>query len=141
MASLMRVVLMLILLVSPMVMMLPGCGGTAEGTISGGGDTAANVPPGEGADGPVSADPQQIVIDNFHYVPDTLTIPVGTKATWINHDDMPHTVTSTGKPRVLDSEALDTDDRFSHVFVEPGTYRYVCTVHPRMAGRIIVEER
>jgi plastocyanin len=141
MASLLRRVLVLILLMSPMVVMLPDYGGSARGTISGGAETAADAPPGEDAVRPASAEPKQISIDNFKYVPDTLTIPAGTKVTWTNHDDMPHTVTSTGKPRVLDSEALDTDDQFSHVFAEPGTYTYVCTVHPKMSGQVIVEKR
>jgi plastocyanin len=140
MASLMRRVLVLILLMGPMVVMLPGCGGSAEGTIPGGGDTAANAPPGEGAVRPASAEPKQISIDNFRYVPDTLTVPGGTKVTWTNHDDMPHTVTSTAKPKTLDSEVLDTDDQFSHVFTEPGTYTYRCTIHPKMAGQVIVEK-
>jgi plastocyanin len=141
MASSMRKVPVLILLVGPMVVMLAGCGGSAEGTIPGGGDTAANAPQGEGAVRTASVEPRQISIDNFRYVPDTLTVPAGTKVTWTNHDDMPHTVTSTGKPRVLDSDAMDTDDHFSHVFDEPGTYDYLCTVHPKMSGRVIVEKR
>ena len=37
--------------------------------------------------------------------------------------------------------ALDTDDQFSHVFAEPGTYAYLCTVHPKMSGQVIVEKR
>ncbi|MBV8677930.1 MAG: cupredoxin family copper-binding protein [Planctomycetaceae bacterium] len=141
MASLMRRVLVLILVMGPMVVMLPGCGGSAEGTIPGGSDMAASAPRGEGAVRPASAEPKQISIDNFRYVPDTLTVPAGTKVTWTNHDDMPHTVTSTGTPKALDSEALDTDEQFSHVFVEPGTYTYRCTVHPKMLGRVIVEKR
>src|SRR5512135_1574196 len=141
MVSLMRRIPVLILLMSPMVAMLPGCGGSAEGTIPRGGDTAADAPPGEGAVRPASAEPKQIAIDNFRYVPDTLTVPAGTKVTWTNHDDMPHTVTSIGKPKTLDSEALDTDEQFSHVFVEPGTYTYRCTVHPKMSGQVIVEKR
>ena len=141
MASPMRRVLVLILLMAPMVVMLPGCGGSAEGTIPAGGDTAADAPPGAGAVTPASAEPKQISIDNFRFVPDTLTVPAGTKVTWTNHDDMPHTVTSTSKPKTLDSDALDTDDQFSHVFAEPGTYDYLCTVHPKMAGQVIVEKR
>jgi plastocyanin len=42
---------------------------------------------------------------------------------------------------VSQSEALDTDARFSYVFTEPGTYDYLCTIHPKMAGRVIVEKR
>ena len=141
MASSMRKVPVLILLMSPMVVMLSGCDGSAEGTMPGGGDTAANAPASEGTGRTVSAEPKQISIDNFKYVPDTLTVPAGTKVTWTNHDDMPHTVTSTSKPRTLDSDALDTDGQFSHVFAEPGTYAYVCTVHPKMSGQVIVEKR
>jgi plastocyanin len=141
MASRMLKVLVLILLMGPMVVMLPGCGGRSEGTVPGGGDTAANAPPGEGAAMTVSAETKQISIDNFKYVPDTLTVAAGTKVTWTNHDDMPHTVTSTSKPKTLDSDALDTDEQFSHVFAEPGTYAYLCTVHPKMSGQVIVEKR
>jgi plastocyanin len=141
MTSLMRRLLLLILLLSPMVVMLPGCGGNAEGTNPAGGDAAANAPAGEGAGSTVSAEAKQISIDNFKYIPDTLTVPAGTKVTWTNHDDMPHTVTSTSKPKTLDSDALDTDDQFSHVFAEPGTYAYLCTVHPKMSGQVIVEKR
>jgi amicyanin len=140
MTSRMRRVLVLILLMGPVVVMLPGCSGRAEGPVPAGGDTAANVPPGGGAGAPGSLEPKQISIDNFKYVPDTLTVPAGTKVTWTNHDDMPHTVTSTGKPKVLDSTALDTDDQFSYVFTEPGTYDYLCTIHPKMAGQVIVEK-
>jgi plastocyanin len=141
MANRMRWVLTLILLMGSVVVLLPGCGGRADGTVPGGGDAEANALPDGGVGGPPSGEPKQISIDNFKYVPDTLTIPAGTKVTWTNHDDMPHTVTSTGKPKVLDSEALDTDDRFSHVFAEPGTYTYVCTIHPKMSGQVIVEKR
>src|SRR4029077_16358074 len=102
---------------------------------------AANAAPDGGAGSPKNAEPKQISIDNFKCVPDTLTVPAGTKVTWTNHDDMPHTVTSTGKPRTLDSDALDTDDQFSNVFAEPGTYTYLCTVHPKMSGQAIVEKR
>jgi plastocyanin len=85
------------------------------------------------------ADAKQIVIDNFTFDPPTLTIPPGTKVTWVNHDDVPHTATSTAKPKHFDSGTLDTDGKFSHVFSVPGTYEYFCAVHPKMTGRIIVK--
>jgi plastocyanin len=82
---------------------------------------------------------KQIVIDNFTFDPPTLTIPAGTEVTWVNHDDVPHTATSTAKPKQFDSGTLDTDGMFSHVFKGPGTYEYFCAVHPKMTGRIIVK--
>jgi plastocyanin len=86
-----------------------------------------------------SAAPNQVTIDNFAFSPQTLTVSVGTKVTWINRDDVPHTATSSVKPRVFDSKALDTDDKFSFVFTAPGTYPYFCEVHPHMTGEIVVK--
>jgi plastocyanin len=81
---------------------------------------------------------QEIKIDDFRFVPGTLTIPIGTTGTWINDDGEPHTVTSSDDPRRFRSAALDTGDRFSFTFSEAGTYAYFCSVHPHMTGKIIV---
>jgi plastocyanin len=83
--------------------------------------------------------PNQVVIDNFAFKPATLTVTVGTRVTWLNRDDVPHTATSTTKPRHFDSGTLDTDDSFPYVFTKPGTYKYFCAVHPHMTGQIIVK--
>src|ERR1700730_2660175 len=56
-----------------------------------------------------SASPYQITIDNFAFNPQKLTVPIGAKVTWVNRDDVPHTATSTKKPRLFDSKTLDTD--------------------------------
>jgi plastocyanin len=82
---------------------------------------------------------QEVKIDNFTFDPPTLTIAAGTKVTWVNRDDVPHTATSTAKPKRFNSGTLDTDQQFSHVFTESGTYDYFCAVHPKMTGRIIVK--
>jgi plastocyanin len=81
----------------------------------------------------------QVVIDNFAFSPRELTVVPGTRVTWVNHDDVPHTATSTVRPRAFDSGALDTDKTFSFVFKNPGTYEYFCAVHPNMTGRVIVK--
>jgi amicyanin len=65
-----------------------------------------------------------------------LTVPVGTTVTWINHDDDPHTVTSTDN--VFRSPGLDTDETWAYTFTRPGTYEYYCTLHPLMTGKVIV---
>jgi amicyanin len=68
-----------------------------------------------------------------------LTVAVGTRVTWTNRDDVPHTVTSSSKPRALDSPTLDTDQTFSHIFSTPGTFEYYCAVHPKMTGKVVVK--
>lgn len=80
-----------------------------------------------------------VAIDNFAFAPAAITVAVGTKVTWTNHDDEVHTVTSSDNPQLFKSEGLDTDDTFSFTFTKPGTYKYFCSIHPRMVGTVIVE--
>jgi plastocyanin len=80
----------------------------------------------------------QITIDNFSFAPPTLTVAAGTEVTWVNHDDIPHTVVSEDKT-TFKSRALDTDEKFSFTFSKPGTYTYFCSIHPKMTAKIIVQ--
>jgi plastocyanin len=82
--------------------------------------------------------PLAIAIDNFTFAPASVQIAAGTKVTWTNKDDVPHTVVSEDQ-KTFKSKALDTDDQFSFIFNQPGTYKYFCTVHPKMTGEIVVK--
>jgi plastocyanin len=79
----------------------------------------------------------QVVIENFSFAPATLTVKAGTKVTWINRDDVPHTVDENDKR--FKSGPMDTDDQFSYTFSDPGTFNYFCALHPKMTGQIIVQ--
>jgi amicyanin len=85
-----------------------------------------------------SSDQHQIKIDNFSFAPTTLTIPAGTSVTWVNQDDVPHNIVSS-EGKTLKSPVLDTDQKFSYTFTQPGTYAYFCGIHPRMTGKVIVQ--
>ncbi len=80
---------------------------------------------------------QQVQIDNFSFVPQTVTVKAGTTVTWVNRDDVPHTVVSTEKE--FRSQVLDTDGTYTHTFTAPGSFDYYCSVHPHMKGKVIVE--
>jgi plastocyanin len=80
----------------------------------------------------------QVKIDNFTFAPVALTIPVGTTVQWVNRDDIPHTVVSDDKSTIK-SKPLDTDDQFSYTFMKAGTYSYFCSIHPKMAGKVVVQ--
>ncbi|MBV8775852.1 MAG: cupredoxin family copper-binding protein [Alphaproteobacteria bacterium] len=86
-----------------------------------------------------AAAPDAVTIDNFTFAPATLTVTAGTKVTWTNKDEEPHTVVSADGGKTFKSEALDTDDKFSFTFAKPGTYKYFCSIHPHMTGLIIVK--
>ncbi len=79
----------------------------------------------------------EVKVDNFSFAPGTLTVAAGTKVTWTNHDDIPHTIVSTDG--VFKSKVLDTDDKFSFVFTKAGTYPYFCSLHSKMTGKIVVQ--
>jgi plastocyanin len=79
----------------------------------------------------------QVKIDNFSFIPQEITVAAGTKITWTNQDDIPHTVTSTSE--AFKSKALDTDDKYSFTFDKPGTYEYYCSIHPKMTAKVIVK--
>src|ERR1700735_4657918 len=79
----------------------------------------------------------EIKIDNFSFAPGTFTVAAGTTVTWINHDDIPHTVVSTDG--VFKSKVMDTDEKFSYTFAKAGTYSYYCTIHPKMTGQVVVQ--
>jgi plastocyanin len=79
----------------------------------------------------------EVNIDNFSFSPKELTVSPGTKVTWANHDDIPHTVVATEKQ--FASSVLDTDQSFSFMFKTPGVYDYYCSIHTHMVGKIIVK--
>jgi plastocyanin len=114
------------------------CGGAAlwaSGAFSG----AAGPPAAAAQMGASPATPSpQVMIENFTFTPDVLTVPVGTEVVWMNQDDTPHTVTSDDKTTFA-SSLLDTADTFSHRFDEAGTFSYFCSVHPFMTAKVVVQ--
>ena len=109
---------------------LVGCGGDTPSRQD---TTAPDGPP------PAAEATASVTIDQFAYSPRELTVTAGTRVTWVNRDDVPHTVTSTEKPRRFSSGTLDTDEQFAHLFTAPGTYEYYCAVHPKMTAKVIVK--
>ncbi len=81
----------------------------------------------------------EVKIDNFSFGSAALTVPVGTAVTWINRDDIPHTVVSTDDPKAFKSKVLDTNEKFFFTFSKAGTYPYFCSIHPKMTGKVIVQ--
>jgi plastocyanin len=79
----------------------------------------------------------KVQIDQYAFLPQRITVKPGTTVTWTNDDDDSHTVASSSK--LFKSKALDTGDKFSFTFTTPGTYAYICSVHPYMTGTIVVE--
>ncbi|HZW97105.1 MAG TPA: cupredoxin family copper-binding protein [Candidatus Eremiobacteraceae bacterium] len=86
---------------------------------------------------PVDASSVEVKIDNFSFTPPSLKVRVGTQITWTNRDDIPHTVVEEEK--IFRSKVLDTDEKFAFTPTKPGTYKYYCSIHPKMTAKVVVE--
>lgn len=78
-----------------------------------------------------------VTIKNFDFSPMALTVPVGTTVVWKNLDGEPHTVVSLDG--LFRSPALDQGDSYSFTFTKAGTFKYLCTIHPRMMATVTVK--
>ena len=78
-----------------------------------------------------------IRIDNFAFTPAAIVVPRGMAVTWTNQDDIPHLVVAGDHG--FRSPPLDTGDRFSHVYADPGDHPYFCGLHPKMVGTVTVK--
>lgn len=81
-----------------------------------------------------------ILIKNFVFSPETLTVRTGTTVTWTNQDTAPHQIASdAGAPVAFSSGPLSTGATYQFTFTSPGTYPYHCSIHPTMKAAIMVQ--
>jgi len=91
--------------------------------------------------GPVAASQaagKTVTLRNIAFAPKNLSVARSTTVTFVWRDDSTaHNVVSKGAKRFTSIGVRSTGSR-SRRFTKAGTYRYVCTLHPGMAGRITV---
>jgi amicyanin len=75
-------------------------------------------------------------ITNFAFTPANLTVKVGDTVTWTNHDEEPHTVVANDGS--FHSPGLDANGTYSFTFTSPGSFDYICSIHPFMRGTVVV---
>jgi plastocyanin len=144
----MRRLLALLLALAALAVVAAGCGGDdddgGDGGNGGGNTPAAEEPEaptaedgggGSGGTGPGT----QVSMKDIKFNPGTVTIKPGGKVTWTNDDSVGHDVTAddfeSGGPGEMQGGST-----YSHVFKKPGTYDYVCSVHPGMKGTVKVSK-
>jgi plastocyanin len=79
---------------------------------------------------------QSVSIVDFAFKPGSITVNTGDTVQWTNNGKVPegHDVTGDG----LDSGRLKSGDTYSHTFNAPGTFSYICSIHPSMKGTVKV---
>jgi plastocyanin len=128
------------------VLALAACGDDDSATpATPGGVATDDAATGDDGEGDGSADGETVTIQTFQFQPDPITVPAGTTITFVNEDNIDHTVTAGTRddptPEVFDGQLPEQGATFELTLDEPGTYDYFCTVHsgPGMTGVITVE--
>jgi len=76
----------------------------------------------------------EVVAKDLRFQPPAIQVPPGTEVTWRFDDgSVPHNVKGDGF--VSQNQTKGT---FAHRFARSGEYRYTCTLHAGMDGRVVV---
>jgi len=95
--------------------------------------------PGTTVAGATANGSQAISIKDFSFTPASLSIRPGDSVTWTNADGAAHSIKSADQ--IFDSpDQIDPTMSFSFTFATPGTYTYICGVHPSMKGTVEVAD-
>jgi plastocyanin len=103
------------------------CGKDSDSSTYPGGDNPPENPPSN-----------LVIINNFAYSPQSVSVSAGDTVTWRNDHNVAHTVTSDSGSE-LDSPVLSQGQTYQHIFSQAGTYPYHCTIHPTMTGSVAVQ--
>ena len=91
----------------------------------------------------------KVSIRDFYFEPSQLIIEPGTTVQWVNEGTTQHTVFATNPAGAFLSGTLNPGESFIYTFpqrfpspspdstAKPGTYEYLCKIHPEMKGSVI----
>ena len=102
-----------------------------------GGDSAEAPDDAEAPDaGGANVRSVKIEMLDFEFSPPSVTIATGGKVIWLNQGQAPHDATADDGS--FGTGTLEPGKLKSETFKEPGSYSYICTIHPQMEGTIEV---
>jgi plastocyanin len=79
----------------------------------------------------------RVVMESYLFLPATIRVISGATITFANDDDAVHTVTFADG---FDTKRMGLGMTVSRTFERPGSYDYLCSIHPAsMKGQIVVE--
>ena len=86
---------------------------------------------------PAMAKEVTVTIQNFAFTPAGAALAAGDTVTFVNGDDMIHSIVADDGS--FHSDGLDTGDKVSFSFTKTGIFGYHCGLHPFMKGVIVVK--
>jgi plastocyanin len=96
------------------------------------------------------AKPTLVTVNDFYFGPNAVTIKRGgtVKWVWSSTNSYPHDVHLKRGPKGLTKKGsystkttAVTDARFKKTFKTPGTYKFICTIHPTQMKLTVVVKR
>jgi plastocyanin len=108
------------------LVVLAGCGGDDDG--GGGGSGSASA---------CASDAVTIKMVDTKFDPETASVDAGQEVCWVNEDSIQHNAVAEND--AFKSELFNKGETFTATVDQPGTIKYVCTVHPGMTGELDVK--
>ena len=78
-----------------------------------------------------------VIISDFKFTPEVLTVNPGDTVIWINQDIVPHTATATDKS--WDTGFIGSNESNEMVIKHSQTLSYYCLYHPNMTATLALE--
>jgi plastocyanin len=124
-----RKILPTLIAIAAAATLLAGCGGS---------DSKASSSP-KSASAPAKRAPggSALTISNFKFAPASLTVKSGATVTVTNDDSTAHTATSDDGTS-FDTGTIDPGSSKTISVSKPGSYPYVCSIHPFMKATLVV---
>ncbi|MEV6273831.1 cupredoxin family copper-binding protein [Nocardia sp. NPDC051832] len=116
-------------------MLLAGCGSGDSGSA-----TSTTAAPTTSAATPADTKPATVTVDvsDMKFSPDTVAVKAGDTVKWKFDDKVPHSVQGIGDKAMGINSPIFNQGEWSYTFTMPGTYRYLCSLHPQMRGSVTV---
>jgi plastocyanin len=111
--------------------------------LSGAAATAAQAPPKK-------SKPKEVSVADFYFGPEKLTLKEGQSVNWVwaESNTYPHDVHLKSGPKSLKEKksystktTAVTNAEFEKKFTTPGTYKFICTIHPTQMHMTIVVKK
>ena len=80
-----------------------------------------------------------VTIHDFAFTPKTLVIKAGMKVKFVQEDTVTHNVIGAAASSFIHSPVLNKGQSYTVTFSKPATYSYICSIHPYMQAKVIVQ--
>ena len=120
-----------LLVLVPFLLFVGFAATAAAGPVLAGGGCHAGIGPN-----PSEGSSSVVKLDGCTFAPTITRVPSGTEVTFINASATPHDVTGRGSE--WGSRLLDVGASFKQRFTTAGLFPYSCSLHPGMAGIVVV---